>query len=75
MWTSIRALWPFRFRYDVQSATVTVTSGMAVVVNFTLKTDWREWSRAYDFGITENLKNDSYQNSKDIVAALTDLER
>ena len=55
------------FRYGPLSKTLEVTDGAAIVVNFTLNShDLVEWSRAYDFSIAENLKNDSYTTAKDV---------
>ena len=63
------------FRYNALSTTVEVTDAAAIAVNFTLNShDLVEWSRAYDFSIAENLKNDSYttaKNVKDILRKLS----
>ena len=62
------------FRYGQVSKTVEVTDAAANVVNFTLDShDLREWSRAYDFSISDNLKNDSYTTAKDVKEILMKL--
>ena len=62
--------------YDDASTEVEVTDGAALVVNFTLKShDLTEWSKAYDFMIMENLKNDSYYMPDQIEEALKTLAR
>ena len=58
------------------SSEVEVTDSAALVVNFTLEShDLTEWSKAYDFMITDNLKNDSYYRPEQIEEALNALAR
>ena len=66
----------WNYRYEGMSTSVEVTEGAATVVNFTLKShNLIQWSRAYDFNIAENLKNDSYTSAKDVKEILTKLAR
>lgn len=45
------------------------------MVNFTLRRDLASWSRAFDFDISENLRNDSYVSNKEVEQILKSLAK
>ncbi|KAH9525525.1 hypothetical protein Btru_001621 [Bulinus truncatus] len=60
--------------YKPQSQKVTVNSGAATVVNFTLEyVDVRKWSVEKDFDIKENMKSESYMTPSEIEKSLISL--
>ena len=63
----------FIHSYWGQRLVVEVTSGAAVRVNFTLRTNIEQWSALHDFDISENLSGDLYMNIRQMRNAFLQL--